>query len=393
MYIIIIILSLIILISIFLLKVICRRKMQIWLPSYCRQRLTRSPEANFAPQHILFCFVDHYEPGWRQATYEKEVARVDAWVEKYPQFANKFRDSDDFCPRHTWFYPPHYFREEHILKLISLCKQGFGEIEMHLHHNRMEPFPDTSETLRKKIQDCIDLYSKYGIFNTSINGKPEKKYAFIHGDWALDNSREGYCGVNDEITILKETGCYADLTFPSYMVEAQPQIINSIYYAKDDPKRQKSYNTGKRVYVGGKKEGDLLMIQGCLGLRWQGRKRFLFPSVDDGEIAGNNPPTKERIDFWIKTGIHVKGRPEWIIVKVFAHGAPQREHHALLEKPIRKMHSYLQENYNDGKAFCLHYVTARELYNIIKAAEAGEDGNPGDYRNYKLSPYTYASHA
>ena len=53
----------------------------------------------------------------------------------------------------------------------------------------------------------------------------------------------------------------------------------------------------------------------------------------------------------------------------------------------------MTENYNDGKAFCFHYVTAREFYNIIKSAEAGEDGNPGDYRNYKLSPYTYASHA
>jgi hypothetical protein len=34
----------------------------------------------------------------------------------------------------------------------------------------------------------------------------------------------------------------------------------------------------------------------------------------------------------------------------------------------------------------LHYVTAREVYNIIKAAEAGLTGSPHDYRDYELPP-------
>ena len=255
---------------------------------------------------------------------------------------------------------------------------------MHLHHNRMKPFPDTSETLRQKIQHCIDLYSQYGIFKTKVNGKPQIKYAFIHGDWALDNSRDGYCGVNDEITILKETGCYADFTFPSYMIESQPKMINSIYYATDDPQAPKSYDKGVKVRVGGAMDGDLMMIQGPLGFRWKGRKHRLLPSVDDGEISSNNPPTNDRVDFWVKTDIHVMGRPDWIIVKVFAHGAAIGEQETLLGKPINIFHAYLQEEYNDGKDYLLHYVTAREIYNIIKAAEAGYAGNPGEYRNYLI---------
>lgn len=380
-----------VILCLFILHIIYKRRMHIWLMEYLFQSFRRKPQISSKPRHILFCFVDHYEPGWGKVTPEKEIARVDAWVEKYPEFASNFNDSDGYHPRHTWFYPPHYFRESHILKLIKLCKLGFGEIEMHLHHNRMEPFPDTSNTLRKKIEDCIDLYSRYGIFKTEVEGKPRKKYAFIHGDWALDNSRAGYCGVNDELTILQETGCYGDFTFPAYMVDAQPKMVNSIYYATDDPEKPKSYDIGQRVCVGGSTDGTLMMIQGCLGIRWKGRKRFLVPSVDDGEIAGNNPPTKDRIDFWVKTGIHIKNRPEWIVVKVFTHGAPEREHKVLLGEPIRKMHSYLQSRYNDGINYQLHYVTARELYNIIKAVEAGESGNPGDYRNYKLSPYIYSS--
>jgi hypothetical protein len=34
----------------------------------------------------------------------------------------------------------------------------------------------------------------------------------------------------------------------------------------------------------------------------------------------------------------------------------------------------------------LHYVTAREVYNIIKAAEAGKGGDPNAWRDYILPP-------
>jgi hypothetical protein len=50
------------------------------------------------------------------------------------------------------------------------------------------------------------------------------------------------------------------------------------------------------------------------------------------------------------------------------------------------MHRYLESRYNDGKRYVLHYVTAREAYNIVKAAEAGEQGDPGRYRDYLLPP-------
>ena len=58
----------------------------------------------------------------------------------------------------------------------------------------------------------------------------------------------------------------------------------------------------------------------------------------------------------------------------------------LLGDPMEAMHEYLERQYNDGNKYVLHYVTARETYNIIKAAEAGMDGNPGSYRDYLLPP-------
>ncbi len=42
--------------------------------------------------------------------------------------------------------------------------------------------------------------------------------------------------------------------------------------------------------------------------------------------------------------------------------------------------------YNDGQRHVLHYVTSREMYNIIKAAEAGKCGDPNAWRDFELPP-------
>jgi len=58
----------------------------------------------------------------------------------------------------------------------------------------------------------------------------------------------------------------------------------------------------------------------------------------------------------------------------------------LLGAPVDAMHTYLERAYNDGSRYVLHYVTAREAYNIVKAAEAGHAGDPGRFRDYQLPP-------
>ena len=81
-------------------------------------------------------------------------------------------------------------------------------------------------------------------------------------------------------------------------------------------------------------------------------------------------------------GIQVEGRPEWTFVKVHTHGTQERDTDTLLGRPMRQAFEYMQQHYNDGKRWQLHYVSAREMYNIVKAAEAGKCGNPGEYRDF-----------
>ena len=130
-----------------------------------------------------------------------------------------------------------------------------------------------------------------------------------------------------------------------------------------------------------------MIIQGPLALDWRRRKWGILPRLENGALASANPPTPGRVDLWARQQICVGGRPEWVFVKLYMHGAAegQKSKVASLHGVMRQMHQYLQERYNDGDEWCLHYVTAREMYNIVRAAEDGCSGNPGDVRDYEIS--------
>jgi len=45
------------------------------------------------------------------------------------------------------------------------------------------------------------------------------------------------------------------------------------------------------------------------------------------------------------------------------------------------------EKYNDASRYVLHYVTAREAYNLARAAVDGKTGDPRQYYDYLIPPY------
>jgi hypothetical protein len=356
------------------------RHMQIWLGSYFRRR---RPHVIDKPVHVMFCFVDHFEPAWGKVDLATQRARVDRWCLDYRKLADAHRDADGRPPQHTFFYPEEEYLEEHLKKLASLCADGYGEIEIHLHHD-----DDTPENFKLTIDRFNKLLHER---HNALSRDPQTgqlRFAFIHGNWCLDNSRADgrWCGINNELILLRELGCYADFTLPSAPSETQTRMINAIYYATDDPVKPKSHDTGELVRVGGKPSGDLLIVQGPLGLNWRNRRFGIVPRIENADVRRACPPTPDRVDAWIDTGVHVEGRPEWVFVKIHTHGTQERDMDTLLGDAADRMHRHLELNYNDGKRYVLHYVTAREVYNIIKAAEAGMTGNPHDYRDYELPP-------
>jgi len=339
------------------------RNLHLWLPSYLRQR---GRAAGAEPADVFFCFCDHFEPLWGKPGRDVALRRVRYWLENYPRMADRFRDADGRLPQHTWFFPAEEYAPEFVEPLAQLCRRGYGEVEVHLHHDN-----DTAENLRRTIEEYKTRLQSHGFLS-------QGRYAFVHGNWALDNSRTDgrWCGVNNELQVLRETGCYADFTLPSAPSACQTRKINSIYYATDDPDRPKSHDTGVDVRVGGVPTGDLLIVQGPLALDWRKRKWGILPRIENANLSGNQPASPARVANWIRQRIGIAGKPDWVFVKVHTHGCQEDNFPVIFDG---RLHESL-------RACRLHYVTARETYNLIKAAEAGAVGEPSALRNFALPP-------
>jgi hypothetical protein len=361
-----------------------QRHLDRWLLAYLRQAARRRAPRKDEEVHVFLCFADHYEPKFQSAPPEVAQARVRKWLEEYPRQFARFRDSDGRTPRHTFFYPAEEYEPEYLEALASLCVAGFGEVEIHLHHDN-----DTADNLRATLDAFKQLLAtRHGLLGRHRHtGEPG--YAFIHGNWALCNSRPDgrYCGVNNELPILRETGCFVDMTMPSAPSPTQTGTINSIYYAVDRPGQPASHDKGVEAGSAEVSDEALLLIQGPLMLDWHRRKWGLLPRLENGCVQGSQPPTLERLLLWVKARVQVKKRPDWFFVKLHCHGAAEDAHGVLLGEPMVRFHEQLAEHARRNPKFHYHYVTAREAYNLARAAEAGWTGTVAEARDYEyLAP-------
>jgi hypothetical protein len=355
--------------------------MDIWLPAYLRQLPRRWDRRADRPVHLLLCVADHFEPHLGGVTETVARRRLRRWAEDYPRLFGGFRDSDGRPPRHSFFYPVEEYRVDILDTLAGLCREGYGEVEVHLHHDN-----DTAENLRRTLTEVRDLLAdRHGLLARDRR-TGAVKYGFIHGNWALDNANPGgcWCGVNNELDVLRETGCYADFTMPSAPHRAQTRTVNSIYYAVDDPRRPKSHDTGTPVGRRPRPANGLMLIQGPLVPNWSSRKWGLIPRVENGCLQGNQPATIGRLTNWLRARVQVPTRPDWYFVKLHTHGANDGNIPALLGEPMVRFHHDLAQLAEQDPLFRYHYVTAREMYNLARAAEGGWSGSIACARDYEL---------
>jgi hypothetical protein len=353
-----------------------------WIWTYVAESPRRRNPKSGQSVHLLLCIADHYEPR-HEAPPNVALARVERWAREYPKLFGDFRDSDDRPPRHTFFYPLEQYDPHEVDCLAELCRQGFGEVEVHLHHDRSNP-----ERMRNRLTWFKELLAERHGLLARYRNNGDVAYGFVHGDWALDNSHpQGLCcGVQNELEVLRQTGCYADFTMPSAPNEpTQTRKINSIYYAVGDPHRTKSHDWGRNVGQGSAPANALLLIQGPLLFNWQSRKWGLVPRVENGCIQGTQPPRVERVPLWLKARVQVPARPDWFFVKLHAHGAPESSQKVLLGEPMVRFHEGLARLAQNDSSFHFHYVTAREMFNLAKAAEDGFSGDVAEALDYLLT--------
>jgi hypothetical protein len=118
-----------------------------------------------------------------------------------------------------------------------------------------------------------------------------------------------------------------------------------------------------------------MLIQGPLLLDWHRRKWGLLPRLENGCVQASQPPSIDRLPLWLRARVQVPSRPDWFFVKLHCHGAPEDAHPPLLGEPMVRFHEQLQARARGDARFHFHYVTAREMYNLARAAEAGWAGD------------------
>lgn len=346
-----------------------------WAADRARKALLGRPEGE---RHLMFAVCDHFEPRHGQAPHDLAMARVRAWRERFPALASHFRDATGRGPRHTFFFPGDEYDARLVEPLAELVQAGHAEIEVHLHHDA-----DTRASLRGKLQRTLADLGGHGVVPWRSG---RAAWAFIHGNWALANGRPDrrWCGVDDELTLLGELGCYADFTFPSAPDPCQPAIVNRIYYPRDDARRR-AYDRADRMAPGRGAGADrVLLVEGPLALAKREPHRGLGLRLESGALDAGDPPSRARLGTWIDQFVHVDGRPEWTFVKVHTHGALEANARVLLGEPMADLHAALGELASAG--WRVHYVTAREMYNVARAAMDGMVGSPAAYVDYAIPP-------
>lgn len=350
-------------------KKIKARGLNRWVPTYFATRASR-PEIDWEHEEldIFLAVCDHYEPEWGSPSVSDALARVERWRTEYHRQFSEFQDVNGRGPQHTFFFPQDQYRPEYLDVLAELCAMGHGDVDVHLHHDR-----DTPQGLQEKLAEFRDtLHHRHGLLRRDPE-TGEIVYGFIHGNWCLCNSRPDgrWCGVDHELPILLNTGCYADFTMPSAPSDTQIRKINSIYYAADTEMGRGAHADGPLAAAGKVAPRDhLLMIQGPLLFDSHRKIGGLIPRVENGDLLGNHPPSLERFKLWLQANVTVAGRPNWRFVKLHTHGCKTSNIDMLLGNPMVKFHRELAAFCRQHPNLRLHYVTAWEMAQKVHEAES-----------------------
>ncbi len=359
-----------------------------WLARYPLERAGNFFERKSeGKKHIIFTIADHFEPAWKVGgahDLDTQRKRLDEYHKLARTTGEAVRDADGTKFRHTNFYPAEQYDFQLLEQMAAMQAEGLGEVEIHLHHGVEKP--DTAENLRKSLIEFRDILAEDHQCLSRFDGAGEAKYAFVHGNLALANSANGkYCGVDNEMQILQETGCYADFTLPSAPDETQIPVINQIYECALPLNEKMPHRQGIEAKVSGNQPQLPLIFTGPLVFNWTRRIKGLpVPRLEDGALVDNQPTDAARFRRWQSANITVKNRPEWVFVKLYCHGFFDYDQSACIGEKARRFFSEIIENGERTGDYAVHFASAREAFNIVSAAIDGKTGTPHEFRDYRL---------
>lgn len=363
-----------------------------WLlryPAWRAREMARRVGDGDGPRHLIFVVANHFEPSWSEngspVDWSEQSRRVDRWHDLARAAAATVRDSNGVPFQHTNFYPAEQYHPRLLDQLSALQSEGLGEVEVHLHHGVDQP--DTASELTKTLIEFRDTLAERHKCLSRWDNAGGPAYAFVHGNTALANSAAGrFCGVDEEMQILADTGCYVDMTLPSAPDRSQVPRLNAIYECGNDKLKARPHRSGPTVRVGDAGELNLpLIFTGPLVFIWNRRYSGLpLPRLDDGGLTANQPLDKARLDRWTGARIGVRGMPKWQFIKLYCHAFFPFDQASTIGERARRFFSDVVESGEREGTHKVHFASAREAVNMLLAARDRLQGDPHQYRNYRL---------
>jgi hypothetical protein len=354
-----------------------------WLARYPFWRLQqtfRSVQSEPKIKHVVLLVANHFEPG----VGPDAIERMKHWNKLARDTGDSIRDHDSTPFRHTNFYPAEQYDKAVVDMMAELQADGYGEVEIHLHHG--VDAPDTADNTRRALIEFRDILASEHKCLSREKGDQTPRYGFVHGNWALANSSGGrFCGVDSEMQILQDTGCYGDFTLPSVPYQSQVPRINAIYECGRPLNTRAPHRSGKNVSVGSTPQLPLIFT-GPLVFNWKRRIYGLpVPRVDDGALQENYPLNLDRFYRWCDAHISVEGRPDWVFVKLYSHGFFTWDQDIMIGEQLKRFMGEVLELADRTGKFKIHFASTREAYNMVMAAVDGAEGDPHTYRDYRLT--------
>lgn len=359
-----------------------------WLVRYPFERTKAYFGRNmFEKKHIIFTIANHFEPAWSPTgilDLDGQKRALDAYYKLARRTGEATLDSDGTKFRHTNFYPAEQYDRDLLDQLAEMEREGLGEVEIHLHHGIEKP--DTAENLRKQLVEFRDILAVEHKCLSRFDGTGVPMYAFVHGNLALANSCGGrFCGVDEEMQILADTGCYADMSLPSAPDQSQVAMINKIYECGLPLDEKVPHRRGKSVKVNGILPQLPLIFTGPLIFNWTRRiKGIPVPRIDDGALVANQTMDLSRFKRWQNANITVTGNSEWVFIKLYCHGFFDYDQSACIGEDATRFFNEIIENGERTGAYKTHFATAREATNMVFAAIEGRNRDPNDFRDHHL---------
>ncbi len=349
---------------------VVEKNIHLWLPEYIWSIIDKTNPVYSIDQgkHLMFLIADHHEH-----PLEDGDAKISAtnWYDDYRSVVDGITDSYGNPFRYTWFYPYDDERTPSALVVVNqMVYDGYGELEFHWHNSHV-----TATQFRKELESGVNWFNGFGAMKTAEKNS-RSAFGYVAGNWNLDNGLmrpSKMDGPTYEIRDLKSLGGYADFTFPNHSA-SQSHWFSSLYYVKDD-ESPKSYDEGKRASVE-ESHDDFLIFQGptSLDFRTRATEYGTLESWWRGDWGS-------RIENWWKNSPYVIGKPAWRFIKVYTHGVQSKD--LILSDDfkglLKKLVTFCEEN-----NIKLHFVSAREAFNILKAAETDAPGDPEQYRDYLI---------